>query len=443
VETPNPQRPNAPTPWGGHATSTADFEHDERWLLIERIVASAAFRKSGRLRDLLRHVARHSICGDLAELTEQRIGQAVFAKPVDYSPTEDSSVRVHMRQLRLKLHEYFDSEGRHESLGVEIPKGSYALAFHSPPVAVVVPVVTPVESRWALPRLRVALPWALTIILIVLCVFLWRRDATPAPPPASPTIPWPLTEVFGNGYRTQIVVADVSWAMRRLMTHTPVSLEEYVRRDFLQRPRLAHPNENDEFFAAYTANALLTSYADLAVATTFLKLMHQNLDRISIRSGRDLRPRDLEEGNYIFIGSPASNPWVLLFENRLNFQEVRSDEVRGSVKFFVNRQPRPGEQATYKGLALTGLNGEDYATISLLPTDTRRGNVMIIQGLQQEGTEAAGLFLSDQRNCQLLRKALGVQEATNKPTYFEALLRISAVGGSPTSTTIVANRVLP
>jgi hypothetical protein len=442
VETPNPPRPNA-TPSGGPATSTADLERDERWLLIERIVASTAFRKSGRLRDLLRHVTRHSICGDLAELAEQRIGQAVFAKPVDYSPTEDSSVRVHMRQLRLKLHEYFDSEGRNESLGVEIPKGSYALAFHRVPMNALTAVTGPVENRWAAPRLSVALPWTLTVVLMVLCLFLWRREAAPSSVVLSPPIPWPLAEVFGNGYRTQIVVADVSWAMRRLMTHVPASLDEYLRRDFLQRAPLAHPNENDEFLAAYTANALLISYADLAVATTFLKLMHQNLDRISIRSGRDLRPRDLEEGNYIFIGSPASNPWVLLFENRLNFQEVRSDEVRGSAKFFINRQPRPGEQATYKGLVLTGLNGEDYATISVLPTDTRRGNIMIIQGLQQEGTEAAGLFLSDQRNCQLLQKALGLQDETNKPTYFEALLRVSAVAGSPTSTMIVANRVMP
>jgi hypothetical protein len=443
VEKPHPPRPNLATPSGSHATSTADFEHDERWLLIERIVASAAFRKSGRLRDLLRHVARHSICGDLAELTEQRIGQAVFAKPANYSPTEDSSVRVHMRQLRLKLHEYFDSEGRNESLAVEIPKGSYALAFHSVPVSTLAVVAGPVESRRALPRFGVILPWTLTAVLIVISIFLWQHKEATATVTASPPIPWPLAEVFGNGYRTQIVVADVSWAMRRLMTQAPASLEEYLRRDFLQRPRLAHTNENDEFFAAYTANALLTSYADLAVTATFLRVMHQNLDRISIRSGRDLRPRDLEEGNYIFIGSPSSNPWVLLFENRLNFQEVRSDEVRGSAKFFVNRQPRPGEQATYKGLTLTGLKGEDYATISVLPTDTRRGSVMIIQGLQQESTEAAGLFLSDQRNCQLLRKALGMSDETNKPTYFEALLRISAVGGSPTSTTILANRVLP
>jgi len=56
-------------------------------------------------------------------LTEQHIGNALFHKPSDYSPLEDSSVRVHVRQLRLKLHEYFNEDGRNEPIILEIPKG--------------------------------------------------------------------------------------------------------------------------------------------------------------------------------------------------------------------------------------------------------------------------------------------------------------------------------
>src|SRR5205809_314640 len=63
------------------------------------------------------------------ELTEQQIGSTLFHKPSGYSSLEDSSVRVHARQLRLKLHEYFDEEGRNEPLILSVPKGSYTPIF--------------------------------------------------------------------------------------------------------------------------------------------------------------------------------------------------------------------------------------------------------------------------------------------------------------------------
>src|SRR5215471_4786177 len=104
---------------------------DERWRLVQRIVASPSFHKSGRLRHLLQYITEQTIRGYPQELTEQHIGEAIFHKPTGYSPLEDSSVRVHARQLRLKLHEYFDGVGRDEQLVVEIPKGTYAPVFRA------------------------------------------------------------------------------------------------------------------------------------------------------------------------------------------------------------------------------------------------------------------------------------------------------------------------
>ena len=68
-------------------------------------------------------MAEKSLHGQPQDLTEHRIGERRFWKAEDYSVVEDSSVRVHVRQLRLKLHEYFDGEGRDETCIVEIPKG--------------------------------------------------------------------------------------------------------------------------------------------------------------------------------------------------------------------------------------------------------------------------------------------------------------------------------
>src|SRR5580658_4730436 len=123
--------------------STVDLLSDERWQLVQRIVLSPPFHKATRLRDLLQYVTEQTIHGHGHELTEQHIGNALFHKPSDYSPLEDSSVRVHARQLRLKLHEYFNEDGRDELLILEIPKGAYAPAFRRVPKAVPAPPVDP------------------------------------------------------------------------------------------------------------------------------------------------------------------------------------------------------------------------------------------------------------------------------------------------------------
>src|ERR1700674_863044 len=159
--------------------STDNLLNDERWQLVQRIISSPPFQKGTRLRDLLQYVTEQTIRGHAHELTEQHIGNALFHKPSNYSPLEDSSVRVHARQLRLKLHEYFNEEGRMEPVILDIPKGSYAPAFRTVlktaglPAAIastVIPIVA-----W---RRRAMVPWAMCGILTMLCALLSYRVIT-------------------------------------------------------------------------------------------------------------------------------------------------------------------------------------------------------------------------------------------------------------------------
>ena len=150
-----------------HSVVIDDLLRDERWQLVQRILASSPFQKSGRLRDLLQYITEQTIRGYAHELTEQHIGEALFHKPAGYSPLEDSSVRVHARQLRLKLHEYFDGVGREEPLIIEIPKGAYAPTFRVARSVENAPVAMPVIARIA-PRFnRSILPWVLCGLLTV------------------------------------------------------------------------------------------------------------------------------------------------------------------------------------------------------------------------------------------------------------------------------------
>ena len=86
--------------------------------------------------------------------------------------------------------------------------------------------------------------------------------------------------------------------------------------------------------------------------------------------------------------------------------------------------------------------GEDYATISLLPNATDDGSVLAFQGLQQEGTEAAGRFLADEDNRRQLMSALGISasQSLSQSIWFEALIRSRTVSGAPNSATLVAVR---
>lgn len=417
-----------------------DLKTDIRWQLIERITTSPPFLKSTRLRDLLRFMAERTIHGQPQDLTEHRIGSAVFGKPEDYSVTEDSSVRVHVRQLRLKLHEYFDGEGRAESCIVEIPKGAYTTVFRTVEQKIAPTQVLPVPPAPSRAWLR-WLPWVLAALFLIVALAGWMRTPKVA---RQASAPWPLAHLFDQGNRpVQIVVADINYGMLRLIDEQPVTLERYLSPSYRSGDPIAnaHPTAREARVLKYLSGSLLTSYADVVVATTLVRLAGDSNNRLVIRSARELRPRDLEEGSFVFVGSPSSNPWVSYFQDKLNFQE-REGVVGESPKFFQNIHPKAGEQETYHGLVFTGNSGEDYATISFLPLPNGRGSVLVLQGLQQEGTEAAGLFLEDPTNRQKLQQALGIAANPAQPVYFEALIRTNAIAGSSTASTIVATRVI-
>src|SRR5579859_7586912 len=349
---------------------------DERWLLVQRIVSSPPFQKSGRLRDLLQYLAEQAIRGCAHELTEQHIGETLFHKPAGYTPLEDSSVRVHVRQLRLKLHEYFDGVGREEKLIVEIPRGSYAPIFRSAK-PLESKVAAPVEITLSKPFIRGSvLPWVLCGLLVISCGALLSRSRNGGQVGIAPvtTPPWPFSQVFDARHQTVIVVADGNYGMMRILSGQRGSLDQYVHRDFPQKSAITRMGEVGSTFDDYVSNSTLTSFADVADAVSLVKMAGPLQKQVFVRSAKDLKVRDLDHENYVFIGSPASNPWVALFQDKLNFRETE-EAVGKSIKAFSNTHPLPGEQAQYQGLRWTGMEGEDYATISLLPNMTHDGSI--------------------------------------------------------------------
>lgn len=415
----------------------SDFRSDSRWAVIERILLSAPFQKSSSLRALLSYLGEYSIKGKAEALTERQIGIAVFGKPAGYSPVEDSTVRVHMRQLRLRLYEYFALDGRHEALHVKIPKGNYTLEFRDAEPEISAAPVLPPEAKPEIEKPRKGRPWQILFwiaaVAAVVCAIGWYRLAREY---AQPIAPWPISAVIQPGQQTRIVVSDSSLMLRQL-GQQEITLDNYLQPDYRKKLIPENLPANFDRLLNYIAGSQLTSFADLTTVSNLMKLAGSLGTQIVLTSARDLDRRDLEHGNYVFVGGPTSNPWVALFSDKLNFQVI--EQGVGGRMYFQNRNPLPGEQKEYEGLASTGSTGEDYATVSVLPGQMGQGNVMILQGLRQDGTEALSAMLADAGDRARLQQA--VEHSSGSPSpYFEALIRSQTVAGAPVSVAIVAVR---
>jgi hypothetical protein len=391
------------------------LESEPRWQLAQRIIASPPFQRSSQLRAFLAYVVEKTLLNRQEEVTEQLIGSRVLGRRPDYDPNEDNIVRVQARHLRERLQEYFEGEGRAETVLLEIPKGSYVPVFRPRP-----PEVS--GAALARRRLGVWLPWTLAGVLAAACVWL-AVGGSQGQSPLLRQLPW--SRVFDARHDTWIVVADSCFALMQDIEQRSFGLKEYLNPSQLPRAGLSGLVLTRQF----------TSFADVILASRFYEIAGPYRDRVQIRYARNLHLRDFKAGHYILLGSSRSNPWVELFDERRNFQAGYDPESRRPL--FRNRHPQPGERPVYLTEGSGGRTGETWGLVALLPQQERNGCVLIVEGTNMEGTEAAGEFLTNPGSLELLRRGLPPDAE-----YFEVLLRSTAMAGTPRNTGIAALRVI-
>ena len=99
------------------------------WALLERVAASEQLRRAARLQELLLYLGKRSLKDGFSRIQEQEIGSKVFGRPESYDTSIDNIVRTNVSDLRKRIQTYFNAEGLHEPLVMEIPRGSYIPVF--------------------------------------------------------------------------------------------------------------------------------------------------------------------------------------------------------------------------------------------------------------------------------------------------------------------------
>ena len=421
----------------------------ERAALVTRVASSRHFAKALQLRRILIYICEQSCAEPAVLIREHDIGCNVLGRRADFNPHEDNIVRVQVSHLRRKLDEYFITEGRDEVLRLTIPKGSYVAHFEphledpgiAPPEVLASPAADLVKPAPQAPRYRAAMfAFAgISILLCAACLYLWLRTA-PAAQERSQDYPF-WSRIFTNGQPANIVIADTCLVMMQDILGADISLAAYLSKDFPQNLLQQAPDGPLRAALTLISARQYTSLADITVASKLMDLSGRvSKNKAAIRYARYMNTRDFKRDNFVLIGSRRGNPWVQLFETQVNF--ALEEDLKTHRFFFHNKSPRPEEQSRYGETVENGSVVETYADIELLPNLGNNGHVLILSGIGMEATEAAGELVSNPEFANILLKTM-IQSGSRKPaSYFEILLRIRAIAGTPGNSQIVAYRLV-
>lgn len=420
------------------------------WALLKRIAASAPLKRATRLQELLFYVGKRSLQDGCGRVNEQEIGANVFHRPESYDTSVDNIVRTNVSDLRKRIETYFHFEGEHEPLVMEIPRGSYIPVFRyrvaeaearaETPIGVQPPpIVSPktvIQPAAAVQRTG-WMPWALgaacTVIvaLACACIYLWAHYQALYRPlfswQSKPAVAEFWSRYLGANANTDVVVSDTGIGLAEALSRRNFTLNDYLTRGYIGQLDSAKMSADSHVAIDKILSWNLANPDEFLLARHILAL--DPLGRsMHLYNARNYMPELVERDNVILIGARKSNPWDELFDNWLNFiTEFDNPRV-------INRSPAKGEAAVY-----LQTNSDGYCVVAFMPNTSHNGLVLLIEGTNAEATEAAGDFLLSDDQLSGLKNKLHV----NQLPYFEVLLKVSAVRGTPLSASVVAYRTHP
>ncbi len=377
---------------------------DERWLLVERIVASTGFQRAAQLRHILEHITRVTIEQPGTALREYEIACDVLGRRSTFDPTSDNIVRQQMSQLRRRLEQYYEENPR-EELRLTIPKGSYAPHFDrqvAAPVQENTPVVAHAvhtHGEYTKSKKGVTLTWpvftvlaAVSLAAVLLALWLVRNKA-------DRTLPVTSGSESGNAFVQYLVKAngpimivqpDLSLSIVQNALSLDLSAQDYSQPNFLSGKIAAVPDPALRDVLQQIGSRHATSVDEAAALTEIRDDLAARGKTTSIRFARDLHTRDLGDGNLVLIGSRRSDPWTLLFTKNTVFQFVSAGN---GFYQYMNTQPQPGEQQLYVPYEQHDGNIASYVDVVFGPNLTKSGYALVINGSDAVANVAAARYL--------------------------------------------------
>jgi hypothetical protein len=357
---------------------------------LDAILASSTFSSSKRCQEFLRYIVLEAVHGRGDLISERNIAYEVFGKGTNFEPGEDSLVRVKAREVRKRLSDYYES-APDKGIKIEIPLGAYVPRIH--PSHDLSAPGTPHESEVKsiakqFDRRR----------------FAWMLGSSVAALGAA-ALTYPLF------YRHNAPL-DLLW---RPVFATKMPLLIFI------------PVLTDRRDGTLTDRVGIGPAAALRRAADFLTKHNYPYH---LRFGTDLTFSQLREQPSLILGG-FSSIWTLRMTQNLRFNLVQGEDLREPE--VIDRQTNQVWKAVNP--TANGYADQDYGILCRL-FDAESGQIVLVAaGITTFATEAAASVLFDPESfSSMVKQAPGNWETKN----FEAVIRVSIIGTTPSSPQLVA-----
>lgn len=416
---------------------------------LDRVLAHPLFCNSKRYPGLLRFVVEQALAGNSDQLKERLIGIEVFGRAPDYDANADPVVRVTAGETRKRLAQYYYDPEHVTELRIELPTGAYQPQFVRPASEAAAPEVsapTPLPAPTLHPSHPLAshMPWEIpqfwlhrhpqqpgrgghhysgttthlvvTVLMVLaalgigLSAGLWLRAPRPQAPIDhtvddfwQPLTTGDSTVTICLGEPARDTSDDGDWS--KPIPHT-VSTE----------PLYVHIHLSGLFALADVITLTRVEMPLLAQHKPF---------RVSAASEATFG--ELREGPVVLIGA-FDNLWVMRLSRDLRFG---FDSSNGTALIVDRKSSKHATWASdwdqpYEKLA------KDYAIIARFRDQVTGQPVMMVSGISEEGTEAAGELISNANDLkQLLKNAPPNWRSMNMEAVVETQV-IEGHAGPPT-----------
>jgi len=419
------ERETADQDWFPRTTA----EGHEVLLQLDQILSSQHFRQSKRSAVLLRFLVEKTIKGQESILKERTLGIEVFGRKVDYDTSADPIVRMAAGEIRKRIAQYYHIEGHESELRIDLDPGSYVIHFRTrhrgkiqqnatDPVVLVTPISADVDSfppRNAVPA------------------------RTPTEPPATPHRRQRIIVFWAGGIVLAVLALGAALFPKRtsfvarawgdvLEGTSPVLITVGQSRLYLQaNPDTQRPMTTSEHLQ--TGETLSYSEAQTLVRLVTV-LDHRR--QFNLVSAGNASFSDMRNGPVILLGG-LNNPWTMRAQQALpirlatdgdGYNWIVDTHQQNDKKWFVDSH-RPYSNLT-----------KDYAIVARFYDPNSQEPTLIVAGLGENGTKAAGEFITGDEPIQHL---LG--DSLKKDKNFEVLLETQVINGASGPPKLLAKEI--